>query len=579
MRRTYGVPALILIGTFLLLGVLHRSYASFLPYFSDAVIRFDGAKPPVAVHMPIWYTVVPLPPIADITFTMELPHSFPRFFFVPHTGVLAALSVDGHALVPQRVPEMQDLATLLHAGSNRLRARIFSSDAFSGLILSLVPSLRNGVTFVHELLQLLIVLGGSFLFYRTLGIRLSKEIFWILLIGIVVRCLYVSGTPWYFRGYDSQGHLDYIWYVLQTHDLPFHSKLWQGHQAPLYYVLAALVAGLGVLSGSSKEAVILILQSSSLLLSIATLLIGTSVVFAFFKGRMQRALGVSLLATAPPLVFLSSQVSNDALLNVLGFLWCAALLRSVASPHSRSWFTAALAVSLAILTKANAVLWMLPTVVAFLLLTKISVRERLKRCMVLALLSPLWGWFYVWRFLADRGYGLVENARLLSSSVRVDLTLGNLFVFNPFALLLQPFVHHVAGPFRPEYFFESLLRSAQFGTSVYESFGRYPLLFAFVLIPVFFIGATSLIRRRESLPVFIILVLLIGLIVFCFRYPFTSSQHFRYIAVATLPIILCLVEGCSVVPGKIVRIFSEVSVFVYAILSALFVVGVFLSMW
>ncbi|MSR68067.1 hypothetical protein EXS65_04600 [Candidatus Peribacteria bacterium] len=579
IRRTLLLVAVALLGLMFLIA-LHAWYASYVPRFSDATLRFEDVEnPPVVLSMPVWYTLGPLPRIGNVSFNVDLPKRHTPYFLLPHTGNIVELIVNGAKVNPDIISKDPDMGGALRPGKNTVTMRLFFNDPFSGVIVAFLPSLRNFVKLVQVFLQLSIVLFFSFLFQRIRRSPLRWEIIFFVALGITLRCLYLSGTPWYFYGYDSQGHIDYIFYLVNHGMLPAGTALWQAHQAPLYYVLASFFPWIGGHLGWSRELSLLSIQSFSLFLSIGVLFVGVDAVHAFFQGRMQRALGVALLAAAPPLVFLSSQISNDVLLMFFGILWYAALQRSLADRRSRQWILACFWLAFAILTKANAILLFFPTVLAFFFLTPIPFVDRVKRIGFLVLTSPIWASFYFWRFLSDRAYGIVENAHLLSSAGRIDLTLYNLFIFNPVSLFLQPFVHHVSGPFRQEYFLETVLRSFQFGSSVYASFGRYPLLFLLLLLPVGIFGAFRLLQRKKLLPVITTGILMLGLIIFCFRYPYTSSQHFRYIAISTLPIALCVIEGVYGFRWKFLRMFFEVIVLVYVLVTALFYLGAFLSTW
>ncbi len=578
-RRSFFLTTVPILALVLLAG-LNVVYDMFLPRFSDATIRFEEVQnPPVVLSMPVWYTLGPLPRVGNVSFTVDLPEKHTRYFLLPHTGNLVTLTVNGQKVSPDKISNEPDMGGVLKPGTNTVNMRLFFNDPFSGVIVAFLPSLRNIVKLAHVFLQLIILLSFSFLFYKIRRAVVQREIFLFIALGITLRSLYVSGSPWYFYGYDSQGHVDYIFYLVKHGMLPAGTALWQAHQAPLYYMLAAFFPWIGTLVGWSPELSLFCIQSFGLLLSIGVLCTGVGAVHVFFQGRMQRALAVALLAVAPPLVFLSSQISNDVLLIFFGVLWYASLQKFMLKPKAKQGMIVSLWLAFAILTKANAILLIAPTIVVFLFLVPLSFRERLQHCGLLFLTSPIWAWFYLWRFFSDHAYGIVENAHLLSSAGRIDFTLKNLFIFNPFSLLLQPFVHHVSGPFRPEYFLESVLRSFQFGSSIYASFGRYPLLFLLMLLPIGFFGIERLLRHRKYFPVVTLAFLFAGLVIFCFRYPYTSSQHFRYIAIATLPMIYCVIEGVYGFRSKFPRMFFEVIVFVYALVTALFYLGAFLSTW
>ena len=235
-------------------------------------------------------------------------------------------------------------------------------------------------------------------------------------------------------------------------------------------------------------------------------------------------------------------------------------------------------ITLGALTKANAFPWLVPTVICFVLLD-VPLRERLWRLSFLLLSVSLSALYYVWRFFNDVSFGVVQNAGRLSPAFRVDVSLSSLLTFNPIALLAQPFVHNHALPFRPEYFLESLLRSMHFGSFSFSQDSVYLLIFAMFALPIGVFGMMSFLQKRQTLPAITCFVSLLSLFLFCVHFPYSSSQHFRYIAVTALPLVLCMTEGYRSFRLFFLRVYAEIVTFLYSLVCMLFFVGIFWLAW
>ncbi len=552
-----------------LLGI-NRWYAAYLPEFSDATMSASG-KPAVSIEIPLYMTRVPVPSAIDLRFHMSLRTMRLTSFLVLCSGDLVNMSVNGLKISPNLFHTSIDLSDILHQGSNDIVMRLATNDPFAPYGMAILPSNSNVITRMYGLSVLALILLWAFVCLRILRDRVPLEVRIPLVLGIVLRVIYQISIPPYVLSYDWVGHMEYIKYVAIFAKLPLHTGLWESHQAPLYYLLAAIPVRIGWYFGWPSAVIDYNLQSLSLLLSVGTLFVGSVVIARTFQNSFYRILGVLLLATAPSLMYLTSQVSNDVLLTFFGFLWYASLERSLVRPSSKSWVLVSFWIALGMLTKANAMPWLLASFVC-LALASPSWKAGFRSSVSLATCVPVWVIFYGWRFWSDKTFGIVANAHLLSSAFKMHAPAWSFFVFNPFAVLIQPYMKNVSGPFRPEYFFESLLRSSQFGISSYGKEGVYLLFYAMLLLPVILLGVIDCFRSKRWLPVVAICMLFLALAAYVVSYPYVSVLHFRFIVTAVLPLVLCLLFGCALLP-RYLRIFAEMTILIYVLISTIFFGG------
>src|SRR5262249_55626125 len=95
---------------------------------------------------------------------------------------------------------------------------------------------------------------------RAAGMRWRKEpaVAAIVLVIAFLGILFVNNLPQIapLLGFDRDGHLEYIEYLLQKKSLPLANEGWQMYQPPLFYVLSALMIAPFDSSVSSDSAVL-----------------------------------------------------------------------------------------------------------------------------------------------------------------------------------------------------------------------------------------------------------------------------------------------------------------------------------
>ncbi|MBI5156133.1 hypothetical protein HZA45_02540, partial [Candidatus Peregrinibacteria bacterium] len=92
----------------------------------------------------------------------------------------------------------------------------------------------------------------------------------IFLTGVLVRILYVSGTPYSVREHDVWSHIDYIRFVAEHGTLPDPHAGSQFYHPPLYYFLTAGIYALMTVNNAGHGQALVIVEYFSLFLSIVT---------------------------------------------------------------------------------------------------------------------------------------------------------------------------------------------------------------------------------------------------------------------------------------------------------------------
>jgi putative transposase len=212
-RRWLG-PVLILAGALVCWIAAAWLYHATRPHFSHGTVEFPG-QPPRAFAHPYLQKKAPKAKFL-LREEIDLPDLHPTVFEFYPQDVLWTLRVNGHAISATGLPlsaahhegRSIDLAPYLHPGVNELelnmevfwgeaalRLQISPWDKISLALSVLVTLAMTGtVAFVCSLRRI------AFLTLETV----------LLLGGILLRFIYMLGTPYFIRAYDFWGHADYL---------------------------------------------------------------------------------------------------------------------------------------------------------------------------------------------------------------------------------------------------------------------------------------------------------------------------------------------------------------------------------
>jgi tetratricopeptide (TPR) repeat protein len=159
-------------------------------------------------------------------------------------------------------------------------------------------------------------------------------------------------------GFDRDGHLQYIDYILQKKALPLADEGWQMYQPPLFYLLSALMIA-PFSSSASTDSSVLALRALCAVISIAhVVLIFLCLRLLFPKQTRHQLVGLGMAAFLPASLCLAHNITNESLaaLFVTAALYFA--LRSIqfATSSLRLHVAVGICLGLAMLTKFSALL-------------------------------------------------------------------------------------------------------------------------------------------------------------------------------------------------------------------------------
>ncbi len=356
-------------------------------------------------------------------------------------------------------PEEFDVATLLHAGENEISVRVANTNGPAALWLALTADdfrlnsdeswkascagaewmaarlatrpkrivsggpLAGGeepwASFGARWLSLVIFAVISTIVYW-LAVRYGEsrsgsdsaapnwkiEVIPLLVLGGFWVALFVNNVgalP--LQGFDVEGHLAYVTYILDRHALPLANEGWEMFQPPLYYAACAGVLKILGLHTWQDEA-ITALRIFGMLIGMAQFVIVWACLRLLFpENRARQLFGAVLTASLPALLYLSQNITNEVAAATLVSASVYLTLRILRSKRASWGLWAGLGICLgaALLTKITTAM-VLPVAVVALLWkgiaqTEASIWSRfLGLGFALVICAVVCGWHYarVW---------------------------------------------------------------------------------------------------------------------------------------------------------------------------------------
>ncbi len=522
-----------------------------------------------------------------LRFTLSRSSFSPSAYRIVPDDCLESLSINGQSVADPAIPfcdfvegRTLELGPYLVSGSNTIEAVVRNNGGDAQFSMRAVWN--DSTLPIAAIVAALCLLAAALILLshkRTAPWKMS--VFVLFFLAVVVRVYYVSITPHWIRGHDTDGHIEYIDHMANEWSLPSPDQGWESWQPPLYYAVSAVWSAPVRALGAGRETVLFSLQILSLLLSIWTLWIVWRIGRCLFvtdrEGSVAIPILFALIAFFPSLIFLSARINNDVLMVPLAFLSMLYLQRWWNGDKLRDWLLCVLLIALCILSKSNGLLLLPVAFGALAVRRKISLKGVRDAVLGLLIVVVVAGWFNVWRAMHQTSQDMiVGNTGALNSGLAVNNDIAAFTTFNPAAMVRIPFNNPWTDESRRQHFWEYLYRSAFFGEF---DFGVARMLLASWLVawslPVFLLSLIGfvfgLIQWKRWTPMLLLAIVLpIGQAIFRFEYPYGSSQDFRYI----LPLILATSAFAALavlrIKQPLIKSAATLSVQVFAVLCAMF---------
>ncbi|NDC37537.1 MAG: hypothetical protein EBZ48_05745 [Proteobacteria bacterium] len=400
--------------------------------------------------------------------------------------------------------------------------------------------------------------------------------------GFVLRTLYLCATPYWVRGHDTGGHIEYILYVLNHWSIPAPQDGWQFYQPPLYYWLAACLVRSLQAFGLTLTTALYGCQILAVCFSCITLLFGARLVDVLLPPEQSpnRILAFVSLAFFPGLVMHASRLSNEGLSHAVFMVTLWYLVRWLQSPSPRLALYLGFGLGLGMLVKSTTLVLIAIVAVVGLLAHRVPWRQRWGHGAVIAAASfLLCGWYLAIKVIAHRASAIVENAAQLPSRFDAPNTWSVLLSFNPWQIVQTPFFDPWSTTSRAQLYLESLFRSAFFSECVFKGSRRMAaqaiLVGAMLMIPLVARGvyrACTHWRNQALIPGVTLLLLFGASLAYRISVPTTVTQDFRFISPIVMPLGYFLAHGVTFQRTVLSYVASAVS-YCVLVCGALFLVS------
>lgn len=553
--------------------VCTRVYASLLPVPSDKVVEHLSDGVVRQTTLPLW-NVRSLTSVDRITFTLTVPSRIsPRIFIAAYALPITSVRVNGIAASIDSMGRL-DLRDVLHIGPNAVEF-VLSGSPYQLKFLGIRPSFLSLLTILYFLGTTVTLLVSVVVAHCYSLVRFRDPVLLMLFaLGIMLSSAYMSSTPFYLRSFDWIGHVDYIRHLANTLSLPLSLTSWQAHQPPLYYIFCTPIVWFSRIIGLGEQGWFFLLQQVSNLLTIGILWMGLKLIERTCEKGSSQRLAAALLVTFPGVLTLSSQISNDVLVTFIACIWTLCLTVVVGSSQLRTWQLLSLGalIGCGILTK----LTMVPLLCLTLLILFLSNRcwlafLRSVACISLScamVIAP----YALWRFHADERYSSIANATYMANPKVLQPSLREIFTFNPFAVVLHSYVDESVGH-RSVYFLESIFRRGFVISNASSVDGSVLLALAMLLLPLTFVGIVRSVWERHPFIPMVLIGSLFMLLLFRLVSPYSSSQHFRYVAFTAPFLATATARGIEMFRAHRFHLFLIALVAIYCIVAIGSLVG------
>ncbi len=400
--------------------------------------------------------------------------------------------------------------------------------------------------------------------------KFSKETTFILLFTIgalILRLVYVMRIPYTLNQHDAgdftSGHIGYIFYLLEHNwRLPDFNPttVWSFYHPPIHHYVAAIVAKISMLFGADKAMAMENVQLLIVFYGILILFVAYKLMKKFNLSGFSLLLPYAFLAFHPSLVMLSGSINNDSLCLLLSLITIYMTILWYENPTLKRIIVLALLFAVTMLTKMSGLL-LAPAIAVVFLAKLIKEKEARKQlwkqfitfgvvCIPLALsfsIRNLVLWHVNPFFTLDLGEYMYTGNNLLERLVYIHKE-----------QLTSPFVVYNVTPDNmlavDRNIILYLFKTALFGDKFFLAADSVFIPYAWTLhvINALLVAITfacliieivhTLLKAWNEKTLFpYIKELFIGLLygasmgsffLFCFKYPNSCSQDFRYIQLA-----------------------------------------------
>lgn len=409
----------------------------------------------------------------------------------------------------------------------------------------------------------------------------------VIVLGVFLRVVYTVYTPFTLRQHDVIGssfnHIDYIKHIANTLSLPSVDYC-QAYHPPLHHALSSIFYSMGKAFGLSEFNSLRLVQLFMVFLSCMTLILVYKIFKLVNSSNTVILAGISIFAFFPYNIYFASFLNNDNTMYFFYTISLYCLIRWIYNKSIKNMVFLSIAVSLAMLTKKNAVIIFPVILVAFLVVlvqNRKSYMRYINQFTVFITISIPLSLIY-----PIRQYILFKQSFFYAPGVAFEKypnTLENLFCIPFKGLINKPFTED---PFRGknELFSDYALKSSLFGEWRFPGLEKIATLLLFSVIILVIIIAIYIILENKNIfkgygYIFVLNLIIPYALLFQSRLsnPVVCAQNFRYAALMLISVAYFYgkaVERLSNTRLKFLKYVMIACTIAFCLLSTLFIIQI-----
>lgn len=413
----------------------------------------------------------------------------------------------------------------------------------------------------------------------------KKIIISIILIGLILRTVYILYTPITERQHDMEpnyGHLAYIETIYETGKLPTNNK-WQFYQQPLHHILAAgwlkINNLLGIDLATSEEGIQILtaIYSSMIMLITYGILKELNV-----KGYL-KILAMLIISIHPTLILLAGSINNDILAIMLTFLGLFYLIKWQEKSNLKNTILLAIVTGLIALTKIAGTIIAVPILYVFI--NKFweeyakdkdnqIIKKYLGKFTIFGIISLTLGLSYSIRNLCK-----FKQSIFYVPTPGSGLYCGDRSLFTRFNIFSSEWKTIFCNPIDDGNIIVYLIKSSLFGEYNFENFtgkimAAFMIMINIVIICMSLVGLIKLLKKKEKSVILNLFILFYITEIIMYLYsnismPYGCTMDFRYIVPTILIGSIFMIENMREKNKRYGKIASTM-IITFAILSVIF---------
>ena len=412
-------------------------------------------------------------------------------------------------------------------------------------------------------------------------INYKKIILAVIIIGIILRIIYIAYTPITKRQHDMEkevGHLAYIETIYETGKLPEHNK-WQFYQQPLHHIISAGWLKLAEVFGIGLENAEESLQILTAIYSSVIIVISYFILKELGIDDKLKLLVITIIAVHPTFIILSGSINNDILMIMLTFFGILYLIKWYKNSSIKNTVILAITTGLIALTKISGAIIAIPILYVFMDKfwrnyflekdRKKTIKKYILECIVFGVIALGIGLSY-----SIRNFLLFNQSVFYVPKAGQIVYCGDRSLFDRFNPFSKEWLKVFAYPVGDCNVWAYLIKSSLFGEYHLESINVISVAMLVLNVAIIMISLICLfklfITKGKSVELKMIIVFYFTqILMFIYsniKMPYACTMDFRYIVPTILFGMIFITEGikkdseCEKAVSSIVYVFAVLAV-------------------